>query len=858
MKNMRKAAVALLAAICMMASVCTLGVFAEGTNQVTAETSESIQQGSGGYCYVYLDDLTEIATLTVSVYYDTEKVTVTDSYNQVACTLYDSSNKNGCLQYSYIFDGEGNNEKTNLFYFYYQISGDAPVGRSYFDIVVSDAYTAELDTVDISGSRCNFSITEASILKECCVYGTDSISTSVKEEFEIAYYLYEDAIASGSFSIQYDSELFEVVEITKGGLFDNKVVDTNTNLNGSVVVSFVGTAYNYQYDLVMVKFRTLKNMTESSEIKFIATEFYDLDLNGYVCNGYTTAVNVELDESYTEDAPSMSVGPSYNAETGKVTATIKLEKDSMLGAGDFFLKFDTRYLTYISAEKGFSPTFFNINDKDVAEGILKFSIISLSDITDEQIVLTVVFDAKHYCQEKTADFEISGSGLTDSLVNTIQLNFVDASILIPLKHTAASAVEENRVEPTCTGTGSYDSVVYCSVCNAELSREEQTIDALGHTPNAPVVENRVEPTCTEQGSFDSVVYCSVCNAELTREEKTIAALGHAYSPDWTVDLVPTCTESGSKSHHCDRCGYKTEITEIPANGHSFGKWYEVIAPTCAETGLDEQKCAVCGHAETRATEALGHTPNAPVVENRIEPTCTEQGSYDSVAYCYVCSAELFREKRTIDALGHKPGEPVAENSIAPTCTEQGSYDSVIYCSVCKTELIREGKVIDALGHEYNSVVTAPTCTEKGYTVHTCSRCNDFYTDSEAGALGHTSGEWIIDQEPAPGIEGAKHKACTVCGETLETAVMDALPVETEPKTEPATEPEPEIPTEILTEPITEPSLESNITTDEDTNSGTEKVPQKNGCSGSIGSYGSLLLLILAMTPLYIKTKKENE
>ena len=39
----------------------------------------------------------------------------------------------------------------------------------------------------------------------------------------------------------------------------------------------------------------------------------------------------------------------------------------------------------------------------------------------------------------------------------------------------------------------------------------------------------------------------------------------------------------------------------------------------------------------------------------------------------------------------------------------------------------------ALGHAYESVVTPPTCTEDGYTTHTCSRCGDKYVDSEVPA-----------------------------------------------------------------------------------------------------------------------------
>lgn len=42
-----------------------------------------------------------------------------------------------------------------------------------------------------------------------------------------------------------------------------------------------------------------------------------------------------------------------------------------------------------------------------------------------------------------------------------------------------------------------------------------------------------------------------------------------------------------------------------------------------------------------------------------------------------------------------------------------------------------------LGHRYESVVTAPTCTEQGYTTHTCAFCGDSYTDSYTEAVGHS-------------------------------------------------------------------------------------------------------------------------
>ena len=61
-------------------------------------------------------------------------------------------------------------------------------------------------------------------------------------------------------------------------------------------------------------------------------------------------------------------------------------------------------------------------------------------------------------------------------------------------HSPAAAVEENRVEATCTAAGSYDEVVYCSVCNAEISRTQKTIEKIAHTPAAAVEEERKKRT----------------------------------------------------------------------------------------------------------------------------------------------------------------------------------------------------------------------------------------------------------------------------------------------------------------------------------------------------------------------------
>ena len=56
------------------------------------------------------------------------------------------------------------------------------------------------------------------------------------------------------------------------------------------------------------------------------------------------------------------------------------------------------------------------------------------------------------------------------------------------------------------------------------------------------------------------------------------------------------------------------------------------------------------------------------------------------------------------------------------------------------EVVSGGVVIEkAHTHSYTEKVTAPTCTARGYTTHTCA-CGDSYIDSYTNPLGHDFGE----------------------------------------------------------------------------------------------------------------------
>lgn len=71
-----------------------------------------------------------------------------------------------------------------------------------------------------------------------------------------------------------------------------------------------------------------------------------------------------------------------------------------------------------------------------------------------------------------------------------------------------------------------------------------------HEGGAPVSENVVAADCSKSGSFDEVVYCSSCGAELSRTSKVLSPLGHSF-----VDGICEC---GAENPDYFKPTYKTE------------------------------------------------------------------------------------------------------------------------------------------------------------------------------------------------------------------------------------------------------------------------------------------------------------
>lgn len=166
------------------------------------------------------------------------------------------------------------------------------------------------------------------------------------------------------------------------------------------------------------------------------------------------------------------------------------------------------------------------------------------------------------------------------------------------------------------------------------------------------------------------------------------------------------------------------------------------------TSLCHVKVAVCNHEYDKVVT---------------DPTCTEKG-YTTYT-CKKCGDSYTGDYT--EPLGHDFGEweTVKEATEDEAGLEKRS------CKRCSEEETRE---IPRKEHEhvYTETVTAPTCTEKGYTTFTC-KCGDSYVGNYTDALGHEFGEWETVTEPTEDSMGLMKRQCIRCEET-QTKMIPAL------------------------------------------------------------------------------------
>lgn len=190
-------------------------------------------------------------------------------------------------------------------------------------------------------------------------------------------------------------------------------------------------------------------------------------------------------------------------------------------------------------------------------------------------------------------------------------------------------------EPTCTEKG---VMTHTCACGDYYTKE---ITELGHTSADAVEENYVAPNCTDMGSKQLVIYCSVCDEELSRKDEKISALGH--TDEEIPAVAPNCTETGlTAGVKCSVCGdILTAQTVVPEKGHSYND--VVTEPNCTDKGFTTYTCSVCNDSYVDSyVDALGHEYD--------NGKCTECGAKDPDYYVFSISEPSLTSIRNKDGI----------------------------------------------------------------------------------------------------------------------------------------------------------------------------------------------------------------
>lgn len=304
----------------------------------------------------------------------------------------------------------------------------------------------------------------------------------------------------------------------------------------------------------------------------------------------------------------------------------------------------------------------------------------------------------------------------------------------------------NTVAPTCTEKG---YTIYICDQDSALTEKRDYTNALGHAWDAGTVTTAA--TCTNAGVKTYTCTRNGCSETKTEE---IAALGHKWD-DGTVTKAATCEAPGVKTFKCQNTGCtETKTEEIVALGHKWDDGTVTKAPTCTEDGVKTFTCLNdATHTYTEVVPATGHAWDDGVVTK--EATYEEDGERT-----YTCQNDKTHvHKEVIPALGYTFTETV----VAPTCTEDGYTLHTCNENPAKTY---QDTPVAALGHQYKEVTTPATCGTPGSVDNVCERCNDKQHVSDLPATGkHQWNEGVVTKEPTATESGIKTFTCKVCQAT---------------------------------------------------------------------------------------------
>lgn len=288
------------------------------------------------------------------------------------------------------------------------------------------------------------------------------------------------------------------------------------------------------------------------------------------------------------------------------------------------------------------------------------------------------------------------------------------------------------------GTASCKAQAKCAKCGASYGELD---------PNTHVnfeLRNEVKATETTQG-YTGDKYCKDCGAFIEKGSYYSAQCAGGCKDIELVKGTPkTCTEDGTIDYYrCKKCGnmYKDERASIlitkddlvdKCTGHDLHPGTNLVG-SISQDNL-KLLAKTIGLSTPQIVQMIRDgTFDLDHIIGMIKIKDIDHCSDDTYHWlgCQRCGKTLEDLRDELNSAGFEINEKwyelsrkTAHTGGTATCTVKA------VCDEC-------GDGYGELGaHRYDAVVTAPTCTQNGYTKHTCSSCKDSYTDNETVKTGH--------------------------------------------------------------------------------------------------------------------------
>lgn len=302
-----------------------------------------------------------------------------------------------------------------------------------------------------------------------------------------------------------------------------------------------------------------------------------------------------------------------------------------------------------------------------------------------------------------------------------------------------------RVCGTTTGTSSHSGGTASCKAQAKCAKCGASYGELD--PNTHVnfeLRNEVKATETTQG-YTGDKYCKDCGAFIEKGSYYSAQCAGGCNDIELVKGTPkTCTEDGTIDYYrCKKCGnmYKDERASIlitkddlvdKCTGHDLHPGTNLVG-SISQDNL-KLLAKTIGLSTPQIVQMIRDgTFDLDHIIGMIKIKDIDHCSDDTYHWlgCQRCGKTLEDLRDELNSAGFEINEKwyelsrkTAHTGGTATCTVKA------VCDEC-------GDGYGELGaHRYDAVVTAPTCTQNGYTKHTCSSCKDSYTDNETVKTGH--------------------------------------------------------------------------------------------------------------------------